>query len=251
MDLGIGLPISAPGRLSDWARRAETAGFDTLALLDRLTFDNPEPLIALAALAGATTRIRLQTQVLLGPLRATALLAKQVATLDHMSDGRFVLGLGIGGRDDDHAAAHTPINRRGRILDQQLTDLRSIWQGQPYAGTVIGPRPATPTGPAHPHRRVRPASPSTSRPPRRRVHLRRTAGPGRTPPTNRPRPVAHRRPVRATTAGLPDQRRRRHARNRAARPPGSQRVLRLHRPTRLGPTPHRTSRDHRNRCRIP
>jgi len=147
MDLGIGLPISAPGRLSDWARRAETAGFDTLALLDRLTFDNPEPLIALAALAGATTRIRLQTQVLLGPLRATALLAKQVATLDHMSDGRFVLGLGIGGRDDDHAAAHTPINRRGRILDQQLTDLRSIWQGQPYAGTVIGPRPATPTGP--------------------------------------------------------------------------------------------------------
>ncbi|MEV8512263.1 LLM class flavin-dependent oxidoreductase [Dactylosporangium sp. NPDC051484] len=147
MDFGIGLPISSPGRLLDWAHRAETAGFDTLALLDRLAFDNPEPLVALSVLAGATTRIRLQTEVLLGPLRSTALLAKQVATLDHMSSGRFVLGIGIGGRDDDHAAAGTPINQRGRILEQQLTDLRGVWQGRPYAGTLIGPRPATPAGP--------------------------------------------------------------------------------------------------------
>jgi alkanesulfonate monooxygenase SsuD/methylene tetrahydromethanopterin reductase-like flavin-dependent oxidoreductase (luciferase family) len=75
MDLGLGLPISDPARLLDWARRAEAAGFDSLALLDRLAFDNPEPLVALSVLAGATTRVRLQTQVLLGPLRGTALLA--------------------------------------------------------------------------------------------------------------------------------------------------------------------------------
>jgi alkanesulfonate monooxygenase SsuD/methylene tetrahydromethanopterin reductase-like flavin-dependent oxidoreductase (luciferase family) len=147
MELGLGLPISAPARLLDWARAAETYRFDTLALLDRLAYDNPEPLTALAVLAGATTRIRLQTEVLLGPLRDTALLAKQVATLDRMSSGRFVLGLGIGGRDDDHLAAGVPLTNRGRLLDDQLTDLRRIWNGQPYRGTDIGPRPATPGGP--------------------------------------------------------------------------------------------------------
>lgn len=154
MDIGLGLPISNPRALLDWARRAETSGFDSLALLDRLTFDNPEPLTALAMLAGATERIRLQTEVLLGPLRSTALLAKQAATLDRMSDGRFVLGLGIGGRVDDHAAAGTPISQRGRQLDRQLEDLHQIWAGHPYAapgsvdaGGTIGPAPATPGGP--------------------------------------------------------------------------------------------------------
>ncbi|MFC4150151.1 LLM class flavin-dependent oxidoreductase [Micromonospora mangrovi] len=87
MDLGLGLPIGNPGCLPDWARRAEAAGFASLALLDRLAYDNPEPLVALAVLAGVTTRVRLQTEVLLGPLRGTALLAKQVATLDRMSGG--------------------------------------------------------------------------------------------------------------------------------------------------------------------
>jgi alkanesulfonate monooxygenase SsuD/methylene tetrahydromethanopterin reductase-like flavin-dependent oxidoreductase (luciferase family) len=149
MDLGLGLPISDPARLLDWARRADTGPFATLALLDRLTYDNPEPLVALAALAGATERIRLQTEVLLGPLRSTALLAKQVATLDRMSGGRFTLGIGVGGRPDDHAAAGVPVGRRGALLDAQLADLRRIWAGEPAVpgGTPIGPRPVTPGGP--------------------------------------------------------------------------------------------------------
>ena len=129
MEIGLGLPISDPIRLLEWARLAEEHRFATVALLDRLAFDNPEPLTALAVLAGATTRIRLQTEVLLGPLRSTALLAKQVATLDRMCAGRFVLGVGVGGRDDDHAVAGTPISQRGRILDAQLTALRGIWRG--------------------------------------------------------------------------------------------------------------------------
>jgi alkanesulfonate monooxygenase SsuD/methylene tetrahydromethanopterin reductase-like flavin-dependent oxidoreductase (luciferase family) len=147
MQLGLGLPISNPRLLTDWARRAESCGFDTLALLDRLAYHNPEPLVALSVLTGATSRIRLQTEVLLGPLRTTALLAKQVATLDVMSGGRFTLGIGIGGREDDHAAAGTPITARGRLLETQLTELRRIWHGKPYQGAAIGPRPDTSAGP--------------------------------------------------------------------------------------------------------
>lgn len=153
MDIALGLPISDPRGLIDWARRAEACGFSAVGLLDRLTFDNPEPLTALAVLAGATERIRLQTEVLLGPLRSTALLAKQVATLDRMSEGRFSLGIGVGGRADDHAAAGTPLTQRGARLDRQLAELRRIWRGQPYAADsstdpgMIGPRPLTPGGP--------------------------------------------------------------------------------------------------------
>ncbi|MCU1651004.1 MAG: F420-dependent reductase, partial [Pseudonocardia sp.] len=61
MDIGLGLPVTNPHRLIEWAVRAESSRFSTVALLDRLVFDNPEPLIALSVLAGATERIRLQT----------------------------------------------------------------------------------------------------------------------------------------------------------------------------------------------
>ncbi|ATY12689.1 LLM class flavin-dependent oxidoreductase [Amycolatopsis sp. AA4] len=149
MSIGIGLPVSDPAALLDWARRADAGPFRTLGLLDRLVYDNPEPLTALAVLAGATTRVRLQTEVLLAPLRETALLAKQAATLDRMSGGRFVLGVGVGGREDDHHAAGTPLRERGRRLDRQLADLRRLWSGEPFSAEAgpIGPSPAREGGP--------------------------------------------------------------------------------------------------------
>ncbi|EDY56776.1 MULTISPECIES: LLM class flavin-dependent oxidoreductase [Streptomyces] len=149
MNIGLGLPIDDPAQLLTWARRADASPFRTLGLLDRLVYDNPEPLITLATLAGATSRIRIQTEVLIAPLHTTALLAKQTATLDRLSGGRFTLGIGVGGREDDCLAAGIDLHRRGRRLDEQLTRLRRAWSGEPYGEGVgpIGPAPTTPGGP--------------------------------------------------------------------------------------------------------
>ncbi|MER0483520.1 LLM class flavin-dependent oxidoreductase [Streptomyces sp. Edi2] len=149
MPVGLGLPIGDPAQLLSWARRAEATPFTTVALLDRLVFGNPEPLITLATLAGATSRIRLQTEVLLAPLHRTTLLAKQAATLDLLSGSRFTLGIGTGGRDDDYLAAGVDLRTRGRRLDRQLATLRRVWSGAPLSEDIspIGPAPARPGGP--------------------------------------------------------------------------------------------------------
>ncbi|MGP8298055.1 LLM class flavin-dependent oxidoreductase [Streptomyces inhibens] len=149
MSVGLGLPIGDPAQLLSWARRAEAAPFTTVALLDRLVFGNPEPLITLATLAGATSRIRLQTEVLLAPLHRTTLLAKQAATLDLLSGARFTLGIGIGGRVDDYLATGVDVRTRGRRLDEQMATLRHIWSGEPLSEDIgpIGPAPARPGGP--------------------------------------------------------------------------------------------------------
>jgi alkanesulfonate monooxygenase SsuD/methylene tetrahydromethanopterin reductase-like flavin-dependent oxidoreductase (luciferase family) len=149
MHVGIGLPIGDPATLLTWARRADAGPFSTLGLLDRLVYHNPEPLVALAVLAGATSRVRVQTEVLLAPLRDTALLAKQAATLDRMTDGRLVLGLGVGGRDDDHQVTGIDKRTRGRRLDEQMAAMRRLWSGLPYGDGAgpIGPAPARPGGP--------------------------------------------------------------------------------------------------------
>jgi alkanesulfonate monooxygenase SsuD/methylene tetrahydromethanopterin reductase-like flavin-dependent oxidoreductase (luciferase family) len=139
MNIGIGLPIGDPATLLTWAERADAGPFSTLGLLDRLVYHNPEPLVALAVLAGATSRIRVQTEVLLAPLRDTAFLAKQAATLDRMTDGRLVLGLGIGGRDDDHQVAGIDKHTRGRRLDEQMAVMRRLWSGKPYGDRPGGP----------------------------------------------------------------------------------------------------------------
>jgi alkanesulfonate monooxygenase SsuD/methylene tetrahydromethanopterin reductase-like flavin-dependent oxidoreductase (luciferase family) len=147
VDIGIGLPNTIPGtegrRLIDWAKNAEEAGFSTLGTIGRLVYPNYEELVALSAAAAVTSRIRLTTSVLLAPL-----FAKQAASLDRLSGGRLVLGLGLGGRDDDFTASALPTTGKGRRLDQQLAEMKRIWSGERlgFAG-AIGPAPVRPGGP--------------------------------------------------------------------------------------------------------
>src|SRR3954469_14215297 len=108
MELGIGLPNTVPGttgdQLTDWARAAEDAGFSSLGTIDRIVYGNYEPLIALAAAAAVTERIRLGETVMLGPLPGNpTLVGKQILSLAALAGGgRAVLGIAIGGREDDY-----------------------------------------------------------------------------------------------------------------------------------------------------
>lgn len=153
MDVGIGLPTTVPdteGRtLVEWARYAEEAGFSTLGTIGRLVYPNYDDLIALAAAAAVTERIRLTTSILIAPLHANgALLAKQAASLDRISGGRLVLAVGIGGRDDDYVASGLPTKGKGSRLEERIEELKRVWSGEErgHAG-AIGPPPTRKGGP--------------------------------------------------------------------------------------------------------
>lgn len=143
MDVGIGLPNSVRGvdrrGIVDWAQRAEGAGFSSLGTIDRLAYPSYEPLAALAAAAAVTERIGLVTDILIAPLRTnTALLAKQAATIDHLSGGRLTLGMAVGGREDDFTIGGTDFRGRGRAFDEQLETLTGLWREDAVGPGVAG-----------------------------------------------------------------------------------------------------------------
>src|SRR5579885_991806 len=92
---------------------------------------------ALAAAAAVTSRVRLVTMIVVGPLHKTALLAKVAASVDALSEGRLVLGLSIGTHQEDYDAIGMDYHSRGKRLSEQLATLRSCWED----GTM-GPKTA-------------------------------------------------------------------------------------------------------------
>jgi alkanesulfonate monooxygenase SsuD/methylene tetrahydromethanopterin reductase-like flavin-dependent oxidoreductase (luciferase family) len=143
MEIGIGLPATVPGvtgeELIEWAQRADQSPLSTLGTIDRLVYPNYESLIALAAAAAVTKRIKLATCVLLAPLRSNHILvAKQAATVHHLSGGRLVLGAAVGGRADDFELSGIDLAGRGRVFDKQLETMKRVWAGEEkgYAGPV-------------------------------------------------------------------------------------------------------------------
>jgi probable F420-dependent oxidoreductase len=112
-----------------------------------------EPLTVLAAIAGATTRIRLSAGVLIAPLRPAVLLAKQLATLDVLSRGRVDIGLGTGWQREEFDASGVDFTERYAILDDQLEACRRLWSEAPvtWQGRTLAldrihqwPRPVQP-----------------------------------------------------------------------------------------------------------
>jgi probable F420-dependent oxidoreductase len=169
-------PFFPPGRLHeviDCARRAEAAGVDTVIVPDHVVmsehteayewgpFPFPievpwlEPLTVLAAIAGATSRVRLATGILIAPLRPAIVLAKAAATLDVLSQGRLDLGVGVGWQREEFDAAGLDFEARAQRLDDTVAACRALWRDSPasFASETVRfekiwcePRPIQPGG---------------------------------------------------------------------------------------------------------
>ncbi len=146
MDVGVGLPNAIVGttgaQILEWAKRADHAGFSSLASIGAVSYPSLEELTVFAAAAAVTERARLFSNVLIGPARSTAELAKQAATVDQLSNGRLTLGLGVGWRRPDYDLTGRDFDNRGSLFDQQLTDLKAAWSGETLSPDS---RPVSPT----------------------------------------------------------------------------------------------------------
>jgi alkanesulfonate monooxygenase SsuD/methylene tetrahydromethanopterin reductase-like flavin-dependent oxidoreductase (luciferase family) len=153
--LGIGLPNTLAPEVNrklllDWARLADEAGFDLLGTIDKPNYDSWDPLISVAAAAGVTERIRLATTILQLPNRNEVLVAKQAAMIDRLSEGRLVLGVAQGGREDDYEILGARFRGRSRRLERQVGRIREIWRDARAADRdrgVLGPAPVQEPGP--------------------------------------------------------------------------------------------------------
>jgi alkanesulfonate monooxygenase SsuD/methylene tetrahydromethanopterin reductase-like flavin-dependent oxidoreductase (luciferase family) len=150
VEIGIGLPTTIPGatreQVIEWAKRADAAGFSSLGTIDRVVYPNYEPLVALAAVAAVTERARLLTSVMLLPIRQNAAhVAKQAASIQALSNGRLVLGVGVGGRPDDFEASHVPMEHRGTRLVEMLDEMKRIWPARSAASRAASAPTCLPT----------------------------------------------------------------------------------------------------------
>lgn len=126
-----------------WCRFADAASFSTIGCGERVVFDNLDQQALLSFAAAATTRIGLMSAVSVLPMHPTAVFAKRMATIDHLSDGRLTVGVGVGERPEDYRASEQEMQRRYRRSSEQVAELRRIWSGAAFdeGGTKIGPTP--------------------------------------------------------------------------------------------------------------
>jgi probable F420-dependent oxidoreductase len=157
----FGLQCRAPLHHTGWkelARKVEDLGYASLTVADHFD-ETPAPIPALMAAADATTTLHVGSLVLANDYRHPVVVAKEAATLDLLSEGRFELGIGAGWSTDDYGMAGIPLDRPGvRIarLAEAIEVLRALWQpeavtyeGEHYRITGLEgrPRPHTPGGP--------------------------------------------------------------------------------------------------------
>ena len=167
-------PLADPTLAVTSARAAEEAGFESLWTVEHVLvpagyestypydpsgkmpggeqIDIPDPLIWLAYVAAATETIKLGTGILIVPQRNPGILAKEVATLDMLSGGRMMLGVGVGWLEEEFDALGVPFEDRGRRLDSHIAAMRALWTERAatvdddftsFANCVSRPRPSS------------------------------------------------------------------------------------------------------------
>src|SRR5262245_31356348 len=161
---------SYPDAAARVGRAAEAAGFESLWVADHVVLPDPpsperpmppdqrllDPIVALTFLAAHTSRVLLATGVIILPQRQALVLAKQLASLDVLSNGRLVFGLGVGWCEPEMRSVGVSFPDRGRIADEYLAAIRAAWmQPKPafkgrfvaFEGVQAMPRPVQPSGP--------------------------------------------------------------------------------------------------------
>lgn len=143
MKYGLRIPSFALGprtasleAMGRYLRRAEDLGFDSAVSIDHLLLTPPayactwlEPVALLSALAGVTRTIKLGTMVLVLPLRNPVAFAKEWATLDVLSGGRSILGIGVGWHEREFELMGVPYRERGRRMDEAIEAVKALWAG--------------------------------------------------------------------------------------------------------------------------
>ena len=133
--IGVSLPVRELtddlGAIREFAQAAEVQGFSHLRIPEQVIRPNSgymhEPLMLLAYIAAATERIELVPSVVIAPARQTALLAKQMAELDVLSNGRTRLGIGVGSSEAEYRAMGQDFRTRGARVEEQMGLLKALW----------------------------------------------------------------------------------------------------------------------------
>jgi probable F420-dependent oxidoreductase len=148
-----------PARYRDLAQAAEELGYDSIWAGDHISYRNPilDVVVALATFAAVTERITLGAGIVLLPLRHPSVVAKELASLDYVSGGRVILGVGVGGEGEkDFEAVGVDPRERGARASEAMRALRALFGEQPasfegryfsFAGVEIAPSSPRPGGP--------------------------------------------------------------------------------------------------------
>ena len=156
---GASLATQPPERQLALARRVDELGFDSLWTGDHISFHNPlyESLTLLAVYAGITKRVRLGTAVYLLALRHPTVVAKITSTLDVLSGGRLIFGVGVGGENPkEFEASGVPYAERGARVTEGIEVIRTLWRDTPasfkgrftrFESVSIDPKPVQQPGP--------------------------------------------------------------------------------------------------------
>ncbi len=146
MHLSMTLPTMLPHSRAQtlaWCREVDEGPWYGFAVPERITYTSHDWTVDLAAVAALTERVRLYTTIVILPAHDEVAVAKQLASIDVLSDGRLTVGVGVGGREHDYRAIGGSFERRWQRMDEQVARMRRIWAGEPpFEGAdPVGPRP--------------------------------------------------------------------------------------------------------------
>ena len=153
MKIGVCLPYMEKdyGRkdVLNWCHAIDAGPFSSLSCGERITGYTLEMRNMLAFAAAATERVRLVPSLYVLPMHSAVWAAKEIATLDRLSEGRVTVTVGVGGREMDYKAVGASFAKRHQRMDEQIATMKSIWRGEiPFEGCdAIGPMPYQDGGP--------------------------------------------------------------------------------------------------------